>query len=127
MQTNTTDAGVGNRSTDGSFHGNMEICIKCKCFPPFSSSAQIKSNICVAGPMKIKQNFLTLTIQILCTGSNPYNEDATKNVKASVTLNVKYSPKWNGTEESMVLWDLHFGSKLQICTSIRCFVRSLFV
>lgn len=41
--------------------------------------------------------------KILCTGSNPYSEDATKNVIDSVILNVKHSPKWNGTEESKIV------------------------
>ena len=40
--------------------------------------------------------------QILCTGSNPYSEDVKNNVIDSIILDVKHSPKWNGTEESKV-------------------------
>ena len=49
-------------------------------------------------------NFIVLILprQILCTGSNPYNEDVTKHVNHSITLNVKHTPKWNGTEGSKV-------------------------
>ena len=65
-------------------------------------------------------SLILIHLQILCTGSNPYNEDESKDVVKSVTLNVKHTPKWNGTEESKVrIKDVvESQSRCQTCTGL---------